>query len=301
MNRYTEKLNLFGLIKYKKAIKIDENFENYFDKCYYKGTNIEISSEKATCYIGALENDLEFTEKLINMGVLKIFDQIFGEENYYFWGSDLTPFKSGSNYHRDSFTELPQYKMGIYLENSYGEDQKFIFLPGSHKFNDKYSKELSKGLNWPNGAGITENIFSNRINNGEFIENFVPAQYEQIERGDVLIFDNRLIHAVAGSNKQRRLIAISVIPKYELAKTINPFFSNYELYRTYVLLLRISAQAVETKYGKKTRYGQKNLEIEKSEFYNKLAFKDYSDNDFEQLANLVFKENTNPLNFINQS
>ena len=299
MNIYTKTLNLFGLIKYKKALEIEGDFEKDFDECYRKGTNVEVVSEQAGCYIGALENDLDFTNKLTKMGAMKILNQIFGD-NYYFWGSDLTPFKGGSNFHRDSFTQLPTYKMGIYLENSYGVDQKFIFVPGSHKYNDNYSKQLSEGLNWPSGSGLISGIFSNTLVNDNFTGNFVPAHHEEIERGDIILFDNRLIHAVAAGSKLRRLIAISVIPNYELAKQLNPYFINFEIYRTYVLMLRISCQAVELKNSKTVRYGQKNLAIEKSEFGDKLLFRDYSDEDIELMSRLIFKEQDRPIDFINQ-
>ena len=147
---------------------------------------------------------------------------------------------------------------------------------------------------------IIKSIFSNTLVNDNFTGNFVPAHHEEIERGDIILFDNRLIHAVAAGSKLRRLIAISVIPNYDLAKQLNPYFINYEIYRTYVLMLRISCQAVELKNSKTVRYGQKNLAIEKSEFGDKLLFRDYSDEDIELMSRLIFKEQDRPIDFINQ-
>jgi len=289
MNQYFQN---FGILKINQALNLTKQAEELFDEASENliGKSLGSTGDAVPGVIGGVEKYPKLAKYLISAGIIKVANMVFGENNYLYWGSDLSTFNGSSNWHRDSCSDLPSWKIGIYLEGSYNDDQTFLYIPGSHHVTDNYSKSLSKSLYWPQGSGLNQKYFKNEINalNGESTGEFVPNLPIRIQRGDVIAFDTRGIHAVSSQTK-RRLIALSFIPKPHLAGYItNGMLKSETEYLELILKMRCASQLMEESLGRFVSYGQKNLAtpIELSEI---MPFKNYSDEDISNLTKKIFE------------
>ena len=247
--------NLFrdGYILVKNALNLPSNIEEIFDiaseTCTGKSLrNWDGLSSTPSATMG-VEKDINIAKVLEKTNLQPLIDAFMGT-NIKFWGSDLSTFDKSSQWHKDVACEVPIYKIAIYLDGSYGKDQTFLVVPGSHHINDKYAKLLNKYLLWPNGGGINENGFNNIYNfeNNEWKKTLNTVQL-QVDRGDIIIFDQRIIHTALSDNV-RRLIALSFIPEYEDAiemwAGITPKPQSSQEYYNYLFKLRCAMRKVES-------------------------------------------------------
>lgn len=289
MNQY---LQNFGILKINQALNLTEQAEELFDEASENliGRSLRSTGDAVPAVVGGVEKYPKLANYLISTGVIKVADLVFGKNNYLYYGSDLSTFNGSSNWHRDSCSDLPAWKIGIYLDGSYNDDQTFLYIPGSHHVTDNYSKNLSKALYWPQSSGLNQIYFKNEINasNGEGTGECVPNIPIRIVRGDVIAFDTRGIHAVL-SHTKRRLIALSFIPKPHLAGYLtNGMLKSETEYLELILKMRCASQLIEESLGRFVSFGQKDLvtPVELSEI---MPFKNYSDEDISNLAKKIFK------------
>lgn len=292
MNQY---LDDFGVIKIKNAITLDEKIEVLFDDACEEltGNSIRKNGGAIPSIVGGIERFPKLANYLVEKNILNIADKAFGEGNYLFWGSDLSTFQNSSNWHRDSNNDIPSWKIGIYLDGSYNEDQTFHYIPGTHHVKDSYSQRFTKHLKWPENAGLEPTAFiseMNALNNNENAIS-IPSTKIQIERGDVIVFDTRGVHAVS-SNTTRRLIALSFMPKPHLAGYLTKGEINSENeYLAQLLKMRCASQLIEEMHGRIVRYGQKNLNNIPDELKKIMPFMNFEDKDISETAKSLFKNN----------
>jgi hypothetical protein len=284
-------LRTFGVLKIEGALDLPGNIEEIYDEASEEcsGESIRRCQSPVPTVMSGVERNPKLTKVMLDSGILEVAKVAFGESGFMYWGSDLSTFKGNSDWHRDACNDVPIWKIGIYLNGSYDDDQIFYYIPGSHHVSGTYSDLLGKSLKWPYGAGLNTDFFQGTINPKAGTSSLsIPACGIKIKRGDVIVFDQRILHAVA-SNSLRRLIAMSFYPSVNSAawQTNNRFLMESD-YLDFVVTLRCASQIVERNFGRKTFYGQKDLPIKDTDLWRHCGFKEFSENDLEKLCQLKF-------------
>jgi len=126
-----------------------------------------------------------------------------------FYNQDCSLFFTSSGWHRDVATIMPQVKVNIYLNDRKPDGTgDFMYWPGTHLLGDVYAQMAGSYCSWPDsGAGIAVNRLPAR-------SGMVPHLTAAVMPGDVIIFDDRLVHATAAGDSpwlpyERRLLATS--------------------------------------------------------------------------------------------
>ena len=200
---------------------------------------------------------VEMSEELLRFvqtsRILPIVEVLLGDDAVY-WGSDLSTFRSASQFHRDALGDYRMLKVGIYLQDTTTQDGgQFCCIPGSQHFGDRYSQLCSRGLRWPHGAGYADNVLAGDFDFNKAVQqNNIPAVGIDLAVGDVIFFDQALIHAVPASSRPRRMIALSF---FEGEKSFNSRprvpgeFAGLSHSET-LIALRMGSSLVERKLGR---------------------------------------------------
>jgi len=200
---------------------------------------------------------VEMSEELLTFvqtsRILPIVEVLLGDDAV-FWGSDLSTFRSASQFHRDALGDYRMLKVGIYLQDTTTQDGgQFCCIPGSQHFGDRYSHLCSQGLRWPQGAGYADNVLAGDFDfNRGVQQNNIPAVGIDMAVGDVIFFNQALIHAVPASSRPRRMIALSF---FEGEKSFNSRprvpgeFAGLSHSET-LIALRLASYLVERKLGR---------------------------------------------------
>jgi hypothetical protein len=171
--------------------------------------------------------DFFFQERM-----LKVY-RYFAGEDFLYLGSDGSHFITTSfPWHRDWYTRQPVLKMNFYFNPLPFFGGKFFVIPGSNFPGDSYASFLQKSIAWPMQnklpGGISENAFLPLMRNPRrslfqsvrawFLDKLgiekdlpnVPHVSLHVEKGDVVIFDQRMIHCVQPTWPEfsRRLLTI---------------------------------------------------------------------------------------------
>lgn len=204
-----------------------------------------------------ITSGVEVSQDLLNFletsRILPMVEELLGDDAV-FWGSDLSTFRSGSQFHRDAFGDFKLLKVGIYLQDSTAHDGgQFLCIPGSHHFGDRYSTLCSQGLKWPHGAGYVDNVLTGEFDfNQPVVQNNIPALGVHLSVGDIVFFNHGLVHAVPANDRIRRMIALTF---FEGEKSFNARprapgeFSGLTHSETYIAL-RIASYFVERELGR---------------------------------------------------
>jgi len=125
-------------------------------------------------------------------------------EDVMFRGSDGNLFECGTRWHNDAYgadMSKVNIKYGLYLDQIDAGSGALRFLPGTHYFNESYSKSVRKNLKNPE-ANLG-------INDDE-----VPAFVYPNVPGDVIVWDYKIMHATCYAGNTRRMIAMDFSEPY---------------------------------------------------------------------------------------
>jgi phytanoyl-CoA dioxygenase PhyH/tetratricopeptide repeat protein len=174
------------------------------------GTTMEAFLASPQPVSNGVEMSRELLAFLQTSPILPIIDQLLGEGAVFF-GSDLSTFRSGSQFHRDALGDYRLLKVGLYLQDSTAQEGgQFCCVPGTHHFGDRYSDLCSQGLQWPHGAGYAANVFNGEFDfNQHLLRNNTPAVRIDLAAGDAIFFNQALIHMVPAGSRPRRMIAMT--------------------------------------------------------------------------------------------
>jgi ectoine hydroxylase-related dioxygenase (phytanoyl-CoA dioxygenase family) len=254
---------IFGIIKLrniynKNDLKI---LIKEYDKLVYLSTKVNLKKNDDTPK--AIRNNLNFQIKLARIletsKILKILECLIGHD-MILTGVELVTFRNGTRLHRDTFQPFSTTKIGLYLqESNWLNNGEFIYVPGSHNWYSNFAKDdLSNLIGWPdNHWGLDENLLSNNltITNKESFELSLeePISKIHLDLGDVLIFDNRLIHGTYQKTfRTRRMIAFSFIEGYTTFKTKKPNISECKFIKERALF--IAAEYIATRKSQNQEY-----------------------------------------------
>jgi ectoine hydroxylase-related dioxygenase (phytanoyl-CoA dioxygenase family) len=254
------------------------------------GKNIEDFLIDPQPIIGGVEQSQELLSFFQNGRILSVVDELVGDDAV-FWGSDLSTFKSGSNFHRDALGNFKFLKIGIYLQDSTAADGgHFSCIPGSHLYGDTFSDMCSAGLIWPRGSGYREEAFIGDFDfNNPILKNTIPSVNVDLSAGDIIFFDQRLVHAVPASNRIRRMIAITFFEgekSFNARKDVGGEFSGLTHNET-LIALRLSSFLTESFLGRNPilNYSEKLNEFDIGKLQKYLV--SHSGEEFNDIKNRV--------------
>jgi hypothetical protein len=296
LNNLFDSLHRDGYIVIRNAINISPEIENQFDIVTENLTQQKIKerniNDKFTGVPSPLERSLEMSTQIMKCGgISKIIEKVFNNKVSFF-GSDFGIFNGSSVFHRDVAFESPLYKMNIYLDHSYGKDQQMQFITGTHHVSDNYSRSVGKALYWPQGGGIDSqkmaSILDLKTNNLFATLNIVNVE---IQKGDIIIFDQRIIHSVEGS-KLRKLISLTFMPNFELIKNVwsDPHTTPKTIieYKNWFFLIKCVIRASELPRFKNYISSHKNLPFLNTKLGDYKFYDIWSESDFENATNVLF-------------
>ena len=284
-----EHLKLMGVLHIKNALQLPVNIEEIYDEVSERLEGNSIRKNKSSCppILSALEKDKYFREILINSGYKNAIDSVLG--GGLLFSNDLSTFKGGSNWHRDSYNRLPLWKFAVYLDGSYGDDQAFLYIPGSHHWGDKFAHGLQDFSKWPQGSGLLPGL-NNEIPINNSGSNIQPCVIK-INRGDIIAFDIRIMHAVFSQDSiPRRLISTVFMPNIHQA-LYEPgcgSFESEEKYNDFLWKHRCASHICEQKNGRKIYSSHQNYSINDSDFSNMLFFNSLNEFQIIELATELF-------------
>ncbi|HEU5048623.1 MAG TPA: phytanoyl-CoA dioxygenase family protein [Rickettsiales bacterium] len=157
----------------------------------------------------------------------------FAGERFLYLGSDGSHFITTSfPWHKDWYTKMPIMKFNFYFNPFPFFGGKFMVIPGSNYTEDAYARFLQKSMAWPmqnkHPGGLAENDFLPMTQNPRrhpitFLTDYfkdlfgmntqfpdVPHVEVKVSKGDVVLFDQRLIHCVQSNFPpfSRRLLTV---------------------------------------------------------------------------------------------
>ena len=298
MNVVFESLIRDGYVVIKNAINLDDSCEMQFDEVTERLSGQVVKNFNATDIpygvISPLERSYEMTENIMKCGgVRNIIERVF-DNQVLFFGSDFGIFNRSSVFHRDVGFQSPLYKMKIYLDGSYGNDQQMKFITGTHHVADTYARMVGKACRWPQGGGININSFTSFFNlteNKGFPK--INVMRIEIERGDIVIFDQRILHAVE-SNQLRRLISLTMMPSFQLFKDVwcepRSLPSNESEFTNWFFLIKCAFRSIERKRFKNHISSHKNLPFLSTALGEFRFFDKWEEEDFEKATRTLFPD-----------
>jgi hypothetical protein len=278
-------LQNFGIVIVRGALDLPDGIEDLFDEASenLQGYSLRQGKRGLTPVQAGVERYPALAAALVNLGILKVADMVFGKNGYLFYGSDLSAFSTSSNWHRDSYSDIITWKIAIYLSGSYDTDQNFLYVPGSHHVDDQYSRSLGRACKWPLSSGMTLDHLrcSVDINGNEGEDAMLAAAQFRIRRGDVIVFDNRGLHAVQ-SNSLRRLIALGFVPSAESISWVSEgCFSSPAHYYRELVRFQCARKIIESGRSYAPHYAHAKITGLPDALMQCLAFKDYSEEDID--------------------
>ncbi len=163
---------------------------------------------------------------------LKVY-RYFGGDDFLYLGSDGSHFITTSfPWHRDWYTQMPIMKFNFYFNPLPFLGGRFMVIPGTNFPDDSYSQLVQKSMSWPMQnkfpGGLSENGFLPPIVNPRrgkidaIKQNIltwiglqnpmadVPHMSIKLNKGDLIIFDQRLLHCVESTFPKfsRRLLTM---------------------------------------------------------------------------------------------
>lgn len=231
--------NTFGYLKIPKVFSSKEisKLKTEFDKSYIEFFNesmmktfLKAILKQETKMLPAFADNVDYIQNLFyEKGLFdKLPEKLLGKD-YRYWGSDASLFSYGTAWHRDTATVAKNIKINLYLNSGSENFGAFRIIPGSHHIGDLYTNYLGKACAWPNvnnEGGMSEaNLLPKNYSPSENflfkknLKNIFKKKYKKIDlphhvvpfkKGDLIIFDNRLVHSVFAPRipKTRRLITL---------------------------------------------------------------------------------------------
>lgn len=219
-------LRLPNVFNSKELDELERMFDSYYEH-YFKQSMFKIKLKAigrgATSMVPSFaDNQREMIKLFVEKDLFSIPDKLLGNSVQY-WGSDGSLFAYGSLWHRDTATLARRMKMNIYLNSGSKNFGAFRLIPGSQNIGDEFSNNLSLACAWPGAApygGMSETGFlprtrspRRRLLNGfgnTNVREEIPHHIVEFKKGDILLFDDRIIHSVYRPHipKIRRLITL---------------------------------------------------------------------------------------------
>lgn len=190
----------FGFIKFPELFKeeiagITEEFEQVFPM--FEGKH---DGNKRTCIVPFVDQREKLSALLDDARIAGIAAGLLGE-NFNYMGSDGNFYTGDTSWHRDGeVRERRHIKMAFYLDELSSSTGALRVIPGSHRLDDQFGKDLKKTYKHMDAWGI--------------VGDEVPAITLDVVPGDLLVFDHNTFHSSWGGSKSRRMFTLNLCERY---------------------------------------------------------------------------------------
>lgn len=150
------------------------------------------------------------TSLLVNQRLHEMVRALVGDD-FIYTGSSGNYYAGNTGWHCDDITLHKRIKVAIYLENLMSENGALRFIPGSHKPTPENFELLTM---------LSSSKKSFGLHGSE-----IPAVAVDITPGDIVIFDQNILHSSWGGGEVRRMISMNFHQHYD--DNLMPFLKNY--------------------------------------------------------------------------
>ena len=134
--------------------------------------------------------------------IVSLASALLDDENYNFMGGDGNYYVGDTGWHSDGWhSKVMHIKIAFYLDPLTKDTGCLRVIPGSHKINDEFAKELQADL------GNSQKTWGMKGKD-------VPAIALETVPGDVLIFNHNTKHASFNGNAKRRMFTMNLCQRY---------------------------------------------------------------------------------------
>jgi hypothetical protein len=153
----------------------------------------------------------EFLCSLMAQERLQRIVQTLMGDNFLYTGSSGNYYAGNTGWHSDDIFQHKRIKVSLYLDKLDASNGALRVIPGTHRPTDYNFKFLSM-------IGTSTKNFG--VHGSE-----IPAVVIDIEPGDIIIFNQNLIHSSWGGNEKRKMISLNFHEKYTSERMA--FLENY--------------------------------------------------------------------------
>jgi hypothetical protein len=179
----------------------DPGHERYEMRELIHGENLRVT------ITGFIENDPVLSELGSDPRVRAIVEGLIGR-SYEFTGSDGTLWFCETHWHSDSFA-FPmagnRIKLSFYLDSLRGDNGALRLIPGSNYYDEGFAEMLRKNL--PSREDLEKNRQMRDVYGVDACE--IPASIVENEPGDVIVWNQRTMHASFNGWNKRRSFALT--------------------------------------------------------------------------------------------
>jgi len=126
----------------------------------------------------------------------------FLRDDYNFMGGDGNYYVGDTGWHSDGWhANVMHIKIAFYLDPLTKDTGCLRVIPGSHKINDSYAKELQEKL------GRSKELLG-------MTGREIPAMALETKPGDVVMFNHNTKHAAFGGGQRRRMFTMNLSQHY---------------------------------------------------------------------------------------
>lgn len=189
----------FGFLKFPQlmADRIDWIIEEFTQT--FPNTN-KHDGTKRTCIVPFI--DQRMWTLLDDPRLVEIGNSLLGDD-FNYMGSDGNYYTGDTGWHRDGFHQKYRHiKIAFYLDHLNENSGALRVIPGSHRLNDDYGKDLGAM------AGNSAKFWG--IDGAS-----VPAYALDVTPGDVLVFNHNTFHSAWKGNTHRRMFTMNLCQRYE--------------------------------------------------------------------------------------
>ena len=192
----------FGFIKFPQLLadSLDWILEEFTQTFPNQDKVTPHNGTQRTCIVPFIDQSKKLCTLLDDPRIEGIGKSLLGDD-FNYMGSDGNYYTGETGWHRDGLhRDYKHLKIAFYLDALDGNSGALRVIPGSHKIDDQYGKDLTKISQSKEIWGI----------HGVS----VPAQILDVVPGDILVFNHNTLHASFNGGKNRRMFTINLCQRH---------------------------------------------------------------------------------------
>lgn len=193
----------FGFIKFPQLLadSIDWITEEFTLTFPGRPDIVPHDGTKRTCIVPFIDQRAKMNTLLDDPRIEGIGASLLGED-FNYMGSDGNYYTGETGWHRDGFHHKYKHiKIAFYLDKLDGDSGALRVIPGSHRLNDQFGKDLTDKMR---KSSELWGIHGSQV----------PSVTLDVEPGDILVFNHNTFHAAFNGGPNRRMFTINLCQRY---------------------------------------------------------------------------------------
>ena len=193
----------FGFIKFPQlmADSIDWIIDEFTQTFPNQSKISTHDGSKRTCLVPFLDQRTKMCTLLDDPRLEGIGKSILGDD-FNYMGSDGNYYTGETGWHRDGNHRKHRHiKIAFYLDKLDGNSGALRVIPGSHRIEDQYGKELTEK------ASRSSEVWGIK-------GNAIPAVALDVTPGDILVFNHNIFHSSFNGGPNRRMFTMNLCQRY---------------------------------------------------------------------------------------